>query len=179
VHTNSVHSVHNVHGHLVDIREIEKQDRRALWEWRNDPISKNLLKVDRDLEYSKHVHWFDAVTKDRKKLLCVASVNTIRIGGALFELQSHESYSIRAFLKPVYWGQGYGPDVISSSIDFLRSNRAVAKVSAFADKTEINLRELFENAGLEATNETESSVVFETVFPAQSFASATTQTNLR
>lgn len=137
----------------VSVREIGREDRVALWEWRQDPITRALFPCDPAITYERHRRWFDCAMTAGDVVWCVGLVETLRIGCVRFDQMNPTEYHVSLFLKPPYCGKGYGRVFLQAAIEFLKARRPIRKLVAQVKNANPASGTLFQEAGFSIANE--------------------------
>ena len=129
------------------VREVALDDRIALWEWRNDSVTRKTFNLDQSVKYAEHCEWFEGLIKDSNRILCIGLVDTLRIGCVRFDLGADGNYETNLYLKPSYLGRGYGPGFLRKSVKYLAGIRCPRAVYAQVKKINYQSINILENAG--------------------------------
>jgi len=113
---------------MVVIRELEKADRKALFEWRQDQLLYTDKKAPLAVAYKAHCTWFDHVQNDPNQCLYVGLIDTLRIGVVRFVKRSSRVYEVFVFLKPAYCGKGHLENLLGKSLTVLQEQKDVQEV---------------------------------------------------
>ncbi|MCL0053714.1 GNAT family N-acetyltransferase [Dehalococcoidia bacterium] len=138
-------------------------DRRALWEWRNDPVTLKLFNVDRAVKYADHCAWFAQTQRDKNSVLCIAAVDGLRVGSIRFDQRETGVYEVRLYLKPAHWGKDLSPQVLAKGVEFMAATRNIRKVTANFRKNDVWSKKIFEAAKFAFVEEAESKLGCELV----------------
>jgi RimJ/RimL family protein N-acetyltransferase len=129
------------------VREATLEDRKPIWEWWNDPITRKMMKKNDHVPWEEHCAWFEKVLEDENRILCVGLVDQHKIGVVRFDLRIDEIYEVSINLNPFFRGKGYGSKVLLKSMEYLTKDRKVKKLFAMCKKINIASRKTFEKAG--------------------------------
>ena len=131
----------------VVVREATLEDRREIWEWWNDPVTRKMMKKNDIVPWEEHCAWFDGVLNDPDRILCVGFVDSQKAGNVRFDFQGDGVYEVSVNMNPQLRGQGYGPRIVGASIDYLKTIRKGNKLIAMMKKINPRSRRTFERNG--------------------------------
>ena len=114
------------------IREAKQEDCREIFDWWNNPLTRNMMYDTAVVEWSVHQEWFKKVTTDKNFLLCLGYDHRGKIGVVRFDRKSVSSFEVSINLNPERRGEGLGSVILSKSEDFFEQihgkNHLFAKV---------------------------------------------------
>lgn len=137
----------------VTVRALSLEDRLALWEWRQDPMTRALFPYESEAAYDQHRHWFDQVMASTDTVWCIGVVETLRIGCVRFDRIQGDEYAVSLFLKPAYCGKELARALLRAAIDHVRSKRRVDTLVARIPNTTSASGALFRSLGFSITEE--------------------------
>lgn len=129
------------------VREATLEDRRVIWEWWNDPVTRKMMKKNDYVSWEEHCAWFEGVLEDNERILCVGLVGSQKTGNVRFDLQADGVYEVSINLNPLFRGKSYGSQMLIESINYLKRIRSIRKLLAMMKKINIPSRRAFEKAG--------------------------------
>lgn len=131
------------------LREATFEDVDLLFAWVNDPVARQSAFSTEKIEYDTHVKWFKNVlsSDDVKQLICMREeepVGQIRIN--LYGEKAELDYSISAKNRKA----GYGSQLISLGVDYIKSNCSeIRTIIAQVKKENIGSTKVLLNNGFE------------------------------
>lgn len=131
----------------LTVREAIQEDRIPIWEWWNDPVTRQMMRQHDFVPLKVHNQWFAAVLKDHARILCVGFVGSEKIGVVRFDWRAEDIYEASLNLNPQHRGLGYAPRILRASIDYLRTVRCLKMVYAPVKKINIPSEKSFLRAG--------------------------------
>jgi RimJ/RimL family protein N-acetyltransferase len=137
----------------VIVREVTREDRKALFEWRSDQTLTSVHPSTVHLAYREHCRWFDYLLNDPDSLFFVGVLETLRIGGVRFTRQPRDVFEVHMFLKPSFAGKGYGTILLKESLAYLTEIKGPQKIFARVKYLNLATRRTFENAGFKLVSE--------------------------
>jgi GNAT superfamily N-acetyltransferase len=123
------------------------EDRLAFWEWRNDQITRRMFNLDKSVTCAEHCAWFERMRKDENRILCVGSVDTIRIGSVRFDREPGGDYRVELYLKPQYSGRGYGPSLLAAAVEYLAKSNGPGQLWVTAPDDNGHTAQIYQQAG--------------------------------
>lgn len=145
----------------VVVREATREDRKALFEWRNDQHLNSVYPSKGFTAYRDHCRWFDRLLGDPDRFLLVGVLETLRIGGVRFDRHSEDAFKVYLFVKPLYCGKGYGLSLLSEALVFLNQIENPRKVFARVKMMNPATRRIFEGAKFTIVEEDGADLHFE------------------
>ena len=131
----------------ITVRGATLEDRRALWVWRNDPLTKTLFAEDGSVKYSDHCAWFQRVQDGSAGRLLIGLIDTLRIGAVYFRPTPGNELEVGVFLKPVDSGKGYASKLLQEAVKFLGQSHSPATIVANLGPGQERLAETYRQAG--------------------------------
>lgn len=127
-------------------RKAILEDRKVIWQWWNDPLTRKMMKLNEYVSWNNHVEWFDNTIKSKTRILFISIKNNQKLGVVRFDLKDNYSYEVSININPEYRGEGYGSKILKSSIDeFLKIEIKVKKLFAMFKKINIASKKTFLN----------------------------------
>lgn len=131
----------------IAVRPAAPEDRRDIWEWWNDPVTRAMMKKTALVPWEEHCAWFDGVLQDPNQILCVGVCNGQRIGNVRFDKQEEGVYEVSINLNPAWRGRGLGARMLEAAIAYLHTIRPVTKLIGGMKKINLASRKTFEKVG--------------------------------
>lgn len=110
----------------ISIREALIDDRRVIWEWWNDPVTRSMMAKKDFVPWQEHCAWFDKVLLDESRILCLGlDVEDQKVGVVRFDLQTDRpgTYEVSINLNPEFRGRGFAPALLRAAVSYLSSVR--------------------------------------------------------
>lgn len=131
----------------VQVRLAEPGDRRIIWEWWNDPLTRQMMKKNAHVPWEEHCQWYDAVLQDPNRLLFVGLVGEDKLGVIRFTLQFDRIYEVSINLSPAFRGKGYASPFLSAAIQELCNLRGPVRLVAGCKKVNLPSQKTFSRSG--------------------------------
>jgi UDP-2,4-diacetamido-2,4,6-trideoxy-beta-L-altropyranose hydrolase len=105
-----------------NVREVNANDSKFLYEWRNDPVIRRVSREDGIIPLEDHQKWFSSVISDPKRILLLIERGGSAIGVVRFDFES-ECAEVSIYLVPGNVGGGLGGGVLRKSEQWLKAKR--------------------------------------------------------
>ncbi len=135
----------------VTVREGTLDDSREIWQWWNDPLTRQMMRKNDPVPWEEHEPWFAGVLNDPNRILCVGLCDGEKLGVVRFDLRQPNEYEVSINLNPAQRGKGYAPQILRKSIEHLLTIRKVNKLWAGCKKINDASRKSFVRAGFVLT----------------------------
>ncbi len=127
-------------------RKVILEDRKVIWEWWNDPITRKMMKLNEYVPWDDHVKWFEDTIYSDRRVLFISMKDNQKLGVVRFDLKDNETYEVSINLNPEYRGKGNASKILKSSInEFLKTDVKVKKLFAIFKKINIASKNTFLN----------------------------------
>ncbi len=141
------------------LRKVIAEDKKDLWDWRNDPVTVANSFDNRAIPFEEHARWFDKALKDDNRLILIGLEKKKKIGMIRFDNHG-DYYEISVNMAPGFRGQGKGNQLLKESLGWVKG-RILARVKK---ENRASIR-FFEKAGFIFKKEIDSCAEFETYWP--------------
>ena len=146
----------------VTVRKAVPEDSREVWEWWNDPLTRQMMKKNEHVPWDEHCRWWDGLMKDLNRHLYMGLLGgKSKLGVTRFDLRSPEVYEVSINLNPAERGKGYGSVIIEKGIEDLISHCKVKLLWAACKRINVASRKSFEKAGFHVAPNAERDAVDE------------------
>ena len=134
-------------GSRLQIRRIDQQDCRKVWEWANEPLIRSVSFNVEPIAWEQHQQWFTARLNHPSCLFWIAEdADKHAMGQLRLELDGPEA-TISISLDPRFRGMGYGPEFIRLCIQESFQSRPINLVHAFIREDNTISQSAFLKAG--------------------------------
>lgn len=99
-------------------RKVISEDAKIVWEWWNDQTTRKMMKINEHVPWDDHLKWFNNTLNSEKRTLLISSLGDTQLGVVRFDFKEDGIYEVSINLNPQCRGQGYGKDILKSSINF-------------------------------------------------------------
>lgn len=140
----------------LTVREAALEDREVMWEWWNDPVTRQMMKQNHYVPWEEHCAWFEQVLANPDKVLCMAIANSEKIGVVRFDLRAEDVYEVSINLNPGQRGRGYAPQALRRASEYVIDRRHPKKLFATLKKINIPSEKSFARAGFKYVEPTET-----------------------
>ena len=129
----------------MDFREITEKDIDIIYEWVNDPTTREQSYSDGKIKYSEHKEWFKDKLHSEECHFLIFFNNNKKIGLVRFDLKD-DHWVVSINVAPSERGQGYSVKMLKKASKYLREKDQRA-VYAYIKQQNIPSLKAFERAG--------------------------------
>jgi UDP-2,4-diacetamido-2,4,6-trideoxy-beta-L-altropyranose hydrolase len=103
----------------ISLRPAKPEDARLLFEWRNDPVTRQVSFSSDEIQWETHVVWFEKVLHNPSRKIYIGELmeNKTPFGQVRFDFHSNESCEINIAVAPQWRGRGFGTILIREGIN--------------------------------------------------------------
>lgn len=131
----------------ITLRPAGLEDCRSIWEWRNDPDTREASFNTETIFFEDHRAWFEKrIGSPALQMLIVISPEGKEVGYVRFQLEGSEA-EVSVALDPEERGKGYGPAAVRAASDRLLAEGKASKVTALIKHSNPPSKAAFERAG--------------------------------
>jgi len=131
----------------IYLRKVCEKDREQIYEWANDPDSRDASFSSAPLSWNEHVSWFERKIRDPETVFYIAyDVKNQPLGVVRFDLDDRDA-TINLNLGNNARGRGLASLIVDKSIKELSGERHIFKVNAFIKHSNIRSIRTFEKSG--------------------------------
>ena len=138
---------HSQSDNNLTVREANIDDCRVVWEWWNDPLTRQMMKQNDYVEWDAHCAWFEKTLADPERILCMAVAGPEKVGVVRFDLQADGVYEVSINLNPDQRGRGYAPQALIRASEYIISQHHPRKLFATLKKLNVPSEKSFARAG--------------------------------
>jgi RimJ/RimL family protein N-acetyltransferase len=113
-------------------RDPDSEDSRCIWEWKNDPVTRQMSRNTDVIPWDIHHAWYADAVNDLKKIILVAYVNGIHACMVRFDLMAPDSAEISINVNPSMRRKKLSKPILSAAckygFDTLNFSRIYAEV---------------------------------------------------
>ncbi|MDD1752006.1 MAG: UDP-2,4-diacetamido-2,4,6-trideoxy-beta-L-altropyranose hydrolase [Methanotrichaceae archaeon] len=132
---------------MIELREVSKKDCHMLYEWANDPETRNASFSVEFIPLEEHVRWFEAKLRDDNCILLIAMDNEgTPLGYVRFDV-TESTAIISVSIEKSFRGQDLGGPIIKKALDEVGRKKGHLVVNAFIKPHNLQSVKVFESAG--------------------------------
>ncbi len=118
----------------IRLRPASGQDARNLWQWRNEPETREASFTTEPIAFDDHVRWLEAKLRDRNVFILIAvGQDGVEIGYVRLDVHG-DAIEMSLSLDRTHRGRGLGARAIRAATEFavdtLGIQRVIARVKA-------------------------------------------------
>tara|TARA_R110002110_G_scaffold415719_1_gene654180 strand:+ start:18011 stop:18469 length:459 start_codon:yes stop_codon:yes gene_type:complete len=137
----------------IRLRSATEKDTQLIFDWRNNPKTRQFSIDSSELSWKNHCTWIKAVIQNPYQQLLIAEQNSSPIGVLRFDVSENTieiTAMISIFLDPNRIHRGLGTTIIQQGCDWLKSNHPnIAMVTAHILPENIASKKAFIKCGFE------------------------------
>jgi RimJ/RimL family protein N-acetyltransferase len=137
----------------VFIRNADVKDAQKIFEWRNDPATRQASMSSELITWDEHEQWYYSALKNKDLLITICDIldDKLRVAIAMvkFELNPIDQSSVISInMDPKARGKSLGQSCLNEAIDYMHSlNQNYKKIIATIKQDNIASQKAFEKAG--------------------------------
>ncbi len=131
----------------VTLRPARREDSRSLWEWRNDPETREASFHTEMIPFETHQRWFESrLEAPNTEILIILDLQGKAIGYVRFQIAEFEA-EVSVALDAQERGKGYGPAAVRQGVEILLAREDLDRVVALIKEGNTSSVRTFERAG--------------------------------
>ncbi len=93
--------------HKITTAPATLEDSRPLFEWRNDPITREMFFDQNKVSWEDHQKWFSSTLENPNRLIVIGAIDNKKIGMVRFDVdrENNKNAAISLNISPNYRGQ--------------------------------------------------------------------------
>ena len=151
----------------MKIREANVNDSKDIFEWRNDPITRQMSFNSDVVTFSTHNKWFENSLHNKNKYLLIVEEKGRKISVVRFDIKEEKSTAeISINLNPLERENKFSSTVISKSISYFNivNNKRIKTIIAKIKKKNIASKCSFMKCGFKLKLEKENVEIYTFVY---------------
>ncbi len=145
----------------MKIRNINQQDSKDLFEWRNNFGSRKMSFEKKKITLEEHEKWFKESIISPNKIFYIGEYNGTKIGVCRFEFYNKKNISeISININPNVRGKGYGKKLLTNAINTYLKNKNCILTAKIKEDNSISLK-LFSSSGFLVTKKDKGIIYME------------------
>jgi UDP-2,4-diacetamido-2,4,6-trideoxy-beta-L-altropyranose hydrolase len=134
---------------MLYLRFAEPEDVKDLFNWRNDPATRQASFNTDEISFEEHKKWFEETLADPKiNLFIICDKDCNKLGQIRFD-KKEDFAEINITINPNYRNQGVGSLALSKSLGIYINNFDVKQVIAKVKKDNVASLKAFQTAGFQ------------------------------
>jgi UDP-2,4-diacetamido-2,4,6-trideoxy-beta-L-altropyranose hydrolase len=131
----------------ISLRPANIDDRKIIWEWANDPLSRRASFSSERILWEQHIHWFELKLNDSNCMFLVVQIPvSILVGTVRFQIE-RDNAVISINIAPGHRGRGIGREAIRLSSMLLFQTTSTQTIHAIIKTENTRSIKAFEKAG--------------------------------
>lgn len=140
-------------GKSLKVRKVDSKDTKNIFNWRNDPLIRNMSRNKKVIKLSDHTAWINQIISSDKDAFLIIENHKEPIGVVRYKMNKLNSAEISIYLVPKKIGTGMGKIVLLKADEWLKSNYpSIKQINANVLSNNIKSMHLFESANYKLDN---------------------------
>lgn len=125
----------------LNFRLATISDAQILFQWRNDPLTRQNSRQTAEIDYPSHLSWLTNSLSNPRRKLYIAFSDSTPIGTVRFDQQSEERWELSWTVALEVRGKGFGKEMVKAATTLLPktliavikdNNQASNKIATYA-----------------------------------------------
>ncbi|MFH0922977.1 MAG: GNAT family N-acetyltransferase [Candidatus Micrarchaeota archaeon] len=129
----------------LSIRKAVLSDRKAIWTWRNDPITRANSRNPASISWKQHSAWFSTAFEKGNPKIFIVSSGRARAGAVLLNVRG-KLCEVSVNIAPSFRGRGVGSSAIKLASNVAK-RQGLLSLEAFIKKNNLASQKAFEKNG--------------------------------
>lgn len=122
-------------------------ESRYLWEWRNDPETRQMSLSQEPISWETHQKWYEETCKNPEKILLIAFENQVPCGMVRLDILSNDSATVHINISPQKRGHGLGTKLLLAACRYAWVFHGLKSLVADVKLENIASQKAFEKSG--------------------------------
>lgn len=134
---------------MTSLRPAAPDDSTAVFEWRNDPVTRAASVSQEPVPWADHERWYARVLADPARHLYIAWEGDERVGLCRFDSDATGgSAEVSINLNPAFRGKGYSARILADAIELFRAGEGAGiRLTATIRPENLASMRIFANGG--------------------------------
>ena len=128
------------------VRPAGLDDSRLIWQWRNDPVTRQMAKSNQPIPWSEHERWFAATLASELSVLYVVETGGVAVAMVRFDVRGATA-EVSINVDPTARGQGIGKQALAAACDRFVQERAPRQIVADVRRSNSASQRIFAATG--------------------------------
>lgn len=139
---------------ILTLRRVREDDAQLVWEWANDPVTREASFSSEPIPWSEHIRWFESKLQNENCLFFIVTTEDgLPLGQIRYDRGGGEAV-VSVSLAESFRGQGYGSAVIRFACSRMMATEGINLIHAFVKQDNESSRRAFIKAGFEEAGHT-------------------------
>lgn len=131
----------------MTFRRATVADSRLIWEWRNDPVTREMSRSSEEISWEQHQLWFESVSGDPRRSLLIAERGEEPLGVLRFDPFAEGCAEISINVAPSQRGKGISRTMLAAACRYGFEQLSLARIYAEIKETNAPSIKIFEGVG--------------------------------
>ncbi|MBL8995014.1 MAG: UDP-2,4-diacetamido-2,4,6-trideoxy-beta-L-altropyranose hydrolase [Spirochaetia bacterium] len=134
------------------LRPVEKDDSRLLFDWANDPETRQNAFQSSQIPWVDHEHWFQSNLGSNKTRIFIALIENTPIGQIRFDLRENKGWEIDFSISSPWRGRGLGSQVLKLGAEVMTQITRAQRLFGVVKSNNQASSKAFLSAGFESSD---------------------------
>jgi RimJ/RimL family protein N-acetyltransferase len=125
----------------------DSQDSRCIWEWKNDPVTRQMSRKTDVIPWEIHRAWYANAVNDAKKVILMACVNGVRACMVRFDLMAPDFAEININLNPSMRRKKLSKPTLAAACNYGFDTLNLSRIYAEVKPENVPSLRVFEDVG--------------------------------
>ena len=127
----------------ITIRRAELTDMSAIWEWRNDRLTRQMFRDGSEVFPKDNEKWFRSAMLDDRRNIFISQVGDAKICMIRFDEFEPSRFDVSINMNPAWRGKRLSKQVLADSIEFLQTFKTVDLITAEVKNINVASKNIF------------------------------------
>jgi len=130
----------------ISLRKAKLADSKEIWQWRNDPLTREMFRSKDYVEYEKHLEWFRVKLKDENCSFYIGEAFGINAGVVRIDV-TKDGGEVSINMNPKLRGMSLATTLLTDAVHSFHKKNPSNELIANIDKKNKASIKLFKNVG--------------------------------
>ena len=130
---------------MITLRRVQETDKESLWQWRNDPLTREMSIDRQEVPWADHCAWFERVQSDPNRHLLIGEFERNPIGTVRLD-RAAQTAEINITIAPTARGKGFGLALLDAATQYAKTQELVSLTAVIRPANKAS-QIIFERAG--------------------------------
>tara|TARA_B100000780_G_scaffold148181_1_gene103549 strand:- start:213 stop:1724 length:1512 start_codon:yes stop_codon:yes gene_type:complete len=140
-------------GKTLQVRNVDLKDTKNIFNWRNDPLIRNVSRKKNIIKFSDHMAWMNKIISSDQNAFLIVEKNKEAVGVVRYDMSELNIAEVSIYLVPKEIGKGLGKSVLLKADEWFKSHYPDIKIiNANVLSSNSKSIHLFESANYKLNN---------------------------
>jgi len=133
----------------VEDKNPDNSDSKQLWEWRNDPVTREMSRNSEWIPWELHRDWYVKTMQDPNEVLLFADYHGKQMGTVRFDVEKKHSAEVSININPEMRGNGLGRKLLGAACRYGFHKLGLKEIDAEIKEKNVASIHIFESVGFQ------------------------------